>query len=346
MSVLGGLWAYDRSRFGLTAGALALATMVRPDGVLAAFVLGFYHLVRRRPIPWRAVWFYGSVVGLFYGSLWLYFGTPLPVTLQAKQQQAQLAASVTFGPGFVELVRQYGRQPLFWLHGMLALVGLGWVVARAHHWWPLLLWSAVYFLTFSLLGVSRYAWYYAPLVPAFVVMVAEGATTLIRSVARTKLPRLLTAGLAGTLMLALLAPLIDSTVWIGWHADPRLEVYGQVGRWLKAHTPLQSSVGALEVGIIGYYSQRRMIDFAGLIQPDVAQQLTAATTYQDSAAWAIRTYEPDYVVLHQNAFSELSASDWFQASYLPLHDYTSSGVGLARGQEILRLTLYQRRPKS
>jgi hypothetical protein len=80
---------------------------------------------------------------------------------------------------------------------------------------------------------------------------------------------------------------------------------GDGGEWMRDHTPPHASVGTLEVGLIGYYSQRRMIDFAGLIQPQVSNQLTAQTTYEDAALWAVEPYRPGYLVLHNNLFPRL-----------------------------------------
>jgi len=53
----------------------------------------------------------------------------------------------------------------------------------------------------------------------------------------------------------------------------------------------------MEVGIIGYYARRPMVDFAGLIQPEVAELLTQDTTYEDAALWAAGKFQPRYVVL-------------------------------------------------
>jgi len=48
-----------------------------------------------------------------------------------------------------------------------------------------------------------------------------------------------------------------------------------------------------------------MVDFAGLIQPDTAAQLTANTTYDDAALWAAKQYRPDYLVLNNGQFPML-----------------------------------------
>jgi hypothetical protein len=84
--------------------------------------------------------------------------------------------------------------------------------------------------------------------------------------------------------------------------DQRSDVYQSIGDWLKSNTPEDASVAALEVGMIGYYAQRAMIDFAGLIDPLVSSQFTKATTYEDSAIFVFANYQPDYLVLQQGMF--------------------------------------------
>jgi hypothetical protein len=323
MLILAGFWAYDRARMNLAAGALALATMIRPDGLLAAFVLISYHWIRRRPTPLTPIALFVGLVGAWYAYLWLYFGSPLPVTLLSKQRQGQMAISTRFWTGFVEMIREYGRQPLYWLHGFLALIGVGRVATKNRHWIPLLIWTGLYMLVYTLLGVSRYFWYYAPLVPASVVLVAEGAITLLRTLGGLTLPRVWVLALTGLLLVALLAPQLMGVLWTGWNSDPRLDVYREVGQWLEANTTQRASVGALEVGIIGYHSERTMIGFAGLLQPDVALQLTPSSTYQDSAEWAIQTYRPDYVVLRRDGLSSMIESEWFRETYSPIRDFSN-----------------------
>lgn len=334
MLVLAGFYAYDRSRLSLAAGALALAVMVRPDGLLAAVALGIYHLIRRRSIPWRPVALYAGLVGIWYCGLWLYFGSPVPVTLLAKQQQGQLAASTRFGAGLLELIAGYGEQPLYWLHGVLALLGIGRVLRVSHHWTPLLIWTALYVLSYTLMGVSRYFWYYAPLMPAFVVLVAEGAVSVGRGLRRVGLPRLAVVGASGLLLVALLAPLFTGVFLAGWQLDTRMDVYREIGQWLERNTPPQATVGMLEVGIMGYYAERNVVDFAGLIQPEVARQLTSTSGYEEATTWAIQTYKPDYVVLHHGAGYSPAKKDWFKETYQSVSSFAS--------RENLWMTLYQR----
>jgi hypothetical protein len=108
------------------------------------------------------------------------------------------------------------------------------------------------------------------------------------------------------LLLAFLALSQVQSLWsLRQRPDVRITIYRAVGEWLEANTQLNASIGSLEVGIIGFYAQRYMVDFAGLIQPDVALQLKRNTTYEDAALWAVGQYHPDYLILHDGIFPRL-----------------------------------------
>ncbi|HNS49567.1 MAG TPA: hypothetical protein PKO09_00100 [Anaerolineae bacterium] len=331
---LAGLYAFDRSRLAVAAGVLSLAGILRPEGLLVGLVVAISLVVRRRAVPWRFVLLYLAPIAAWYGALWLFTGSLLPTNLAAKQQQAQMSGAVGYFAGFLRLLGQYARHPLYWLHGVLALVGLQQVLSRARHWGLLLAWTALYFVGYSVLAVSPYFWYYATLAPAVLVLVSEGAAGVIRSLVSSRVPRLAATGLAGGLVMCLLAPPLAGTLTTTWRPDPRLQAYREIGEWLRAETPASATVGTLEVGIIGYYSERTMIDFSGLVQPAVSQQLTAAGTFAGSTRWAIERFWPDYVVLDRSAFADLPASGWFSAAYTPVGHYPGLGA--------LWLTVYQR----
>lgn len=332
--ILVGFYAYDRQRWSSAAVALALAAMVRPDGVVAAAAVVLIHLIRRRPIAWKPLLLYVVLVGLWYAGLWIYYGSPIPVTLAAKQKQGEMDISQGFMAGYLAALRDLVRQPLWWLHGGAVLVGLGHVVAKKRHWLPLLGWTVLYLMAFTLLQVARYPWYFAPLAPAGAVLAAEGTVHILRAVARFRVHPALQAAAMGLIIIAVVAPAADGALQAAWTPDPRLVVYRESGEWLRAHTAPDATVGALEVGIVGYYSQRPIVDFAGLIQPEVADQLGPSATYHDSATWAIQTYQPDYVLLQRPHQRALVQETWFRQEYEALWDFTN--------REAIWLTLYRR----
>ena len=87
--------------------------------------------------------------------------------------------------------------------------------------------------------------------------------------------------------------------------DTRLPIYRATGEWLKTNTPNDARVATLEVGIIGFYAERPIVGFAGLLLPEVGKQLTFESTYEDAALWALSRYHPEYLVLHAGLFPKL-----------------------------------------
>jgi len=305
------LWAFALYAGGQDLAAMALAalaTLTRADGVLAGAIIGLALVVRERGIPWKPLLLFGLLIAPWYLFSWLYFGSPFPVTLAAKQRQAQMAISDSFAEGFVRMVRGYAQNPLYWLHGMLLTVGLGYALQKARKWLLLVGWGLLYFTGYTLLGVSRYFWYYAPLVPVFVALIGLGGEGTVRWLKNRWrfLGHLWPVWSTLILLILLLPPARD--LWrLAHRPDPRAQIYRDVGLWLAENTPPEASVGTLEVGIIGYYARRRMVDFAGLIQPDVALQMRYETTYEDTALWAVRRYHPDFLVLNPAWFPRLMA---------------------------------------
>jgi hypothetical protein len=118
---------------------------------------------------------------------------------------------------------------------------------------------------------------------------------------------------SAVLALAVVLSQIYSFLLIRDWADDRLVIYREVGTWLQQNTAPEASVGTLEVGIIGFYSERRMIGFAGLIQPEVAQIFSPARGYDYSAWWAFHQFQPTYLVLQENVFPRLEQDPSFLA---------------------------------
>lgn len=283
---------YSRQRYSLTAVCLALAVLTRPDGILLAFVLAVHFLVQiRRPIPWVALALFLGITIPWFVFAWTYFGSPLPVTLAVKQQQGIMTISQRFSPGLLSLLGGYSLWP-YALEAGLAAAGLIFMFRSARQWVLLTAWIMLYFLMYSLLGVTAYFWYYAPLVPGLIVLIGLGITGIRGFFISSRTPVFYSAVISLILVLA-------ASQAVRIPLNNRSIIYGLVGEWLRENTPTNASVGTLEVGIIGFHSQRRMIDFAGLIQPEVGSQFTQYATYEDSAKWAAEHYHPDYLALFE-----------------------------------------------
>ena len=304
--VLLGLLAYTRERYAWAAALLAAAALARADGLLAAAACaGHFLIARRRPIPWRAIGLYAALLVPWLLFAWAYFGTPFPATLEAKRHQGLLPVSEQFLPGLLRLVRDsYWRAPSYRPHLVVAALGLCAGLARRSGWLLIICWSLLYAAAYTALGVTSYFWYYGPIALGFVALLGLGGEAIFNTARRVA--ALGWAAAAATLLVAmLLAPQLASLRYQVTHPDQRLAIYRAAGLWLRERTPPDASVGALEVGIIGYYAERRIVDFGGLIQPEVARQLTPATSYDEAAVWAADRYRPDYLVLRPGALPAL-----------------------------------------
>jgi hypothetical protein len=317
---LGAFVAYVRKHYRVAAVCAALAVLTRPDGLLVGVILAVDFTIRyfrhrsSTSIPWSAILLFLGILLPWFIFAWVYFGSPLPATLAAKQQQGAMAVSEHFAQGFFTILGWY-KSWRYELEAVLALLGVAYMLWRARQWLLFLAWPVLYFAAFSILGVSRYFWYYTPLVPGFLILTGLGLQAIaglrLRHLLRWTLTvpavtfHLQPVPILCSVLLAILCLAQASGLPRLRQPDPRYAIYRAAGEWLAAYTPVEAVVGALEVGILGYYTRRPMVDFAGLIQPEVAAQLTGGNNYEHAAVWAVEHYQPQYLVLFPGDFPQL-----------------------------------------
>jgi hypothetical protein len=339
---LGAFASYRRRHFHLAALSAGLAALTRPDAVLVAVVLGLHYLWSHPPqkgerrgmlanLPWQAMLIYLGIGLSWLVFAWVTYGSPIPLTLSAKQQQATVVGSQTFLPGVLTIAGWYASW-LYQLQALIALPGLVYGLIRLPVLRWLAAWTVLYFTSYSLLGVNRYFWYYAPLVPLFVLAFGCGLDgfslllkTLLHKVQANEVVttiKTIFRWLPGLVMMMLLLVQVGKLWNMHLKPDARYPIYRAAGEWLRENSPPDASVGTIEVGIIGYYAQRTMVDFAGLIQPDIARLLGTSGSYADTASLAFKFFHIDYLILHQGMFPDLEAEVRSQCQ----HQITFSGA--------------------
>ncbi len=321
---IGAFAAHARQRHHLTALLAALAVLTRPDGALVSVILAASYLLRSpRRIPWRSLCLFLAMVLPWFIFSWVYFGSPLPATLFAKQQQGGMLASRGFVPGLLTILTEPQWRVGYWLEAGLALLSIVFSRQSPSPSALFLVWPVFHFIAYSLLGVSAYFWYYASLVPGFVLATGLGLFAFVNWWGRLRddagppgrwfirrpssTLHISNAGLVGGIAVLLMLAVLQGRVLVEMRQSPdnRVAIYRAVGHWLEAYTPRQSMVGTLEAGVIGYYSRRRLVDFAGLVEPDVAARLKADATYEQVAIWAVEHFHPDYLVVIDQSFRRL-----------------------------------------
>lgn len=343
--VLGAVWSAQTDRWPLAGLLTGLAVITRWDAVLPGALIGLAALaaavnrisVRRRwwlPLSYAVT--AALPVLLFAAWAQLTYGSPLPVTLGAKSAQAALGITgigmdVDMWGGLWELLRSlFEQSPLYIAPLLLVVFGLS---ERIGGWMGLVAaWGALHLLAYIMLGVAPYRWYYAPLIPGAALLAANGLRYILsRMKARPVSAAPYVAGAVAALALA--APVmslaaIGDVMGRGGRVDVMLPVvdwdaYRQAGEWLRQETPPGAVIGVAEVGQVGFYAERWMTDYLGLLQPEVSAGLRRGDLY----SWLVG-YAPDYLVFQRFRRASLALYNhyigedpWFTASYRPAAEF-------------------------
>ncbi len=332
------VWAIVAQASGRSIAAVVLAsaaTIVRPDGLVGLMAVGAHQLWTRRRLPWREMAIAGTILAIWFGALWLYYGWPLPQTLAAKNAQ-RLSG----------LWRELGTDLFLWfkaltVHGTVYFnyrpsIGFTLFVYSAgagaaallwlRFWWFLLAWPVLYLLAYRQLHLPFYHWYAIPPLVAVAVAAAagaEGLAALVGRLDRTTRPMAADAAairwneaLVGIVaMVAIVVPMARfSAANAAQYPSPPERAYTGLGRWIDANAPPRASVGYVEIGILGYYARRPIVDPLGLVNRDAAPHVA-----RRDLLWAYQHYRPDYIIHNPAFFPEYLGvvlnQPWFQQEY-------------------------------
>ncbi|HYV41691.1 MAG TPA: hypothetical protein VEO02_07885 [Thermoanaerobaculia bacterium] len=278
--------------------ALASAMILRLDAALAAASIGIVLWLSRRRFPGKFAIAGLGPLAFWLGGLYSRFGTWIPTTLAAKRSEYSGASAAYSLAEWTWLRRSL---PLSGCVALLVLACVGGFVCGKHGLWKhpavaaLALWLLAHEIVYRSLRVPFAPWYHEALVNAVLILAALGAVTLGRALLfwqRHREETLVPTLVAALLLSPVLAPSV-SYVWAQWGRppDPRFEIYRTIGQYLSEHARPQSTVVAVEVGIIGYFSKCSMLDLAGLVTPGVLQARS-----EGRVGRFVEGSNPDYIV--------------------------------------------------
>jgi hypothetical protein len=292
---------------GLCAGA---SVLVRPDGLLLLpFALGRALAApgaRTRSALDVAVGFGAVFLPYLAFNQWL-AGTAWPNTFYAKQAEYAVLRGL---PLWQRLTRMavlpfVGGQALL----LPGLVWLGWDGLRRREWEAVLPlgWVAVMISAYALrLPVTyQHGRYLIPVIPLVVVL---GTTGLARSL-HLRSPRLFVRVASRVWVLAaVLVTLIFTAIGAqAYTRDVQIIESEMVAtaRWIEANTDSRALVAAHDIGALGYYSHRALLDLAGLVTPEVIpfirDEARLETWLDASGADYLMTFPGWYPALVQKA---------------------------------------------
>lgn len=106
----------------------------------------------------------------------------------------------------------------------------------------------------------------------------------------------------------------------------KTEAYIATGRWLAENTPGDSTVGFIEVGLVGYFSNRQIVDLLGLTTPGTESYLM-----RRDHAGLVEAYHPDYHIRNTNfdgwgMNKTVHESIYFKTHYKPVAEIPHRGA--------------------
>jgi len=349
---LAGIYWYLRQSRGWRAYVpwvlFGLAAWTRPECLslplfAALDVLLQRVILRRRPMLWRGLltWF---VVTLPYFVLNLALsGSPFPQTFAAKAGTTSLFTALAAG----NLTQVKGLFTSAWLSYLADFAAFLW---RTNPVLALLVPVGLVGLVVDAVRRDKNAGFLVPLVAAGYVplmgMVAPafgpafqsgryiGNVTALAAVVsalgivfvarwiRSSPARFAVAGLILLLFSFNAVTVTVASARNTAHADScinRMQV--PLGRWLAANTPPSATIACQDIGAIGYLSNRRIIDLAGLVTKDVLKWRRVPGGRERF----ILDVRPDYLVVFPEAFTELLRLPYFKpVTYAEVEDNTVS----------------------
>jgi hypothetical protein len=257
----------DSGRSALTGVAIGLAALCRPDGaLLGALAIGFL-LWRHGLAAARNAVTAGALTVLPWALFAFgYFHTLIPATIAAKAH-TRLSAGESLA----------AFQARFW-SGMyvlitpLAIAGAAALATRARPvFLPMALWWMGYCGVFIVTGAfGPYPWYFVPTLPIYLACAASAVEYAARRVFRASLLERLTplAIVPAALLLGSRLPPLRATLdqWFSGREYLYRDVAQQV-----LHDQ-SCALAATEIGALGYYYRGPVLDFVGLVSPEVTRR--------------------------------------------------------------------------
>jgi len=310
--------------------SLGFTVLARPDAVLLGVPLIWAYWLNHRHLPWKTGLYF--LIPLLPWALFafLQFGSPFPQTLSAKMAQG----GMIYENIFLKVLPAYLLRPMnlydmpegwfktlaLFCFGGVTLAGLTPFLSfstKRNLKLPgiLALWAILHISAYVYMKIPvAYDWHMAAVAWIFCMGAAIGLEKLAR------VPQKPWGYILASVLLLIFITMSFKIACQQRAYDISLKsracFYQRAGIWLRENTSPQAKVAASEIGILGYYSQRKIIDRVGLISPDIAQSRKVK-----DYSWDLRHFRPDYYARFEPLDPKadfLILEPWWNKAYSPL----------------------------
>lgn len=345
------LYFYYKEDFNLTFLFLGLTFLTRVDGMILGLAILLDFVLRYKKFPTKII--LGSL-GLVLPWLifsFAYFGSSIPNSVAGKK--ALYAGTIWETPKwriFWEFL--FLKTKIGWPLLALSLAGGYRVLTKTKSYGIIVLWTLLYLLFFFFSETKIHMWYYVPFYLGYFILVALGLDFFFEKAEKLEgkwfnIPQPKTSIFINlkTLKIGLLSVVLLLTGLIYFQQmkhtfraitaeQVALEgIHKKIGLWLSENTQPNDTICAEDIGYMGYYSGRHILDQDGLVS-----SCAIPFNKNRNRLGLLEKYKPAYFVIGFAGpyFSQVIQSDWFKNNYQKQATFNESTVNLDQAKISLR----------
>ena len=269
---------YDNKRFWISGLLVGIAIWIRPDSIMLVgpwlWVILFLHQKEKK--VWNSLvkggFFLLIFVGLYLGFNYSLTGNVWPNTFYAKQAEYISMLDTPFLMRFIQLFSlPWNGASVLLLPGLVITI-IAIIKSKNISYFAPILWAFGYILIFAVrLPVTyQHGRYIMPVMPILFLVGFWGIQKVFQSVRVTSARRrILSAGWVGSITVAQIGFIfLGARSFANDVAFINTEMIA-TAQWIQENTEKDALIAAHDIGALGYYSNREIIDLAGLITPEV-----------------------------------------------------------------------------
>ncbi|MDZ7859657.1 MAG: hypothetical protein U5O15_03155 [Candidatus Krumholzibacteriota bacterium] len=336
------------SLFGLS---LFFSALARPEIILLVPIAAVIFLFRKREkYSVRLTWLIVFVSAYF---LWLIFiknhtGTFFPLTAGAKR------GWLFFSPANLKRV----LLPLKIIAATLIIPSASLIIWVIFYWvkrtealkedmisnnllFPLA-WAAILPMAYVLLDFTILSRYLVPTAPAIIVLGVVSVSRLISYFACSLKFERLILGIF-TIFVVLQNVIFYFLIVVPPtrnFTDDINDVLIPMGKWMRDNTAAEAVVATPDIGAIGYYSEREVLDLGGLVTPEINGMRDSLTVERIVSEGFFLEYDPDYLIDRNPSARRFSGKIIRGVEFIPLMSDTISTRGVRKSDPVV-YTLYR-----
>ena len=106
----------------------------------------------------------------------------------------------------------------------------------------------------------------------------------------------------------------------------------EMARWLGENTPHETTIATHDIGALGYFTQRRLLDTTGIITPEILEYLLPGVPADSGVLAYLQSARPDYLVILPGWYPRLAERrDLFE----PVHEVTILERSISAGNRLV-----------